>query len=107
VRYEKTLADLLVGQPGGGEPGDLVVERSQQLRPGRSGISGPRGQSSGAQLMAGPHLPRLCAKPPEGIQCGTEVKTGVSGRPGPAQPFSIEKLDPGQVERPLIGSRRG
>jgi len=91
VGQVQPLADLLVGQPAGGELGDLPVERAQR----RSRIGGGGRQASGPQLVSRPGLPGQRAELPERIHRQAELDTGLGDRSLAAQPLAVNQPDPG------------
>ena len=101
----ETFADLLVGQAGRGERGDLVFLGGQRGDPVAVGPDG--GQPAGPQFVTGPDGPGPGPERFEGAEGGAEVGAGAGGGPGPAQVLAVGQLNPGQVEGPPVSGGNG
>ena len=105
VRWERNSrsADLLVGQAGRGQHGDLQFLGSQYLpvltvaaRPAAAG---------GTQFFTGAIRPHPGPEAFECGQCAAERASGLCGYPGASQALAVGQLHASQIEGPLARRR--
>jgi hypothetical protein len=99
------LADLLVGQAGGGQQRDLAFLRRERVacRPIGAGIGLP-----GCPELAGrPAGPWPGAEAFEDLEGSSQMRPRFLPGPGASQPFAVKELYPGQVERKVVNAGEG
>src|SRR4030095_16329628 len=93
---EKLCGDVAVGQPLGGQPGDLQLLRGQVGQPGPGWRWGAG--AGGAQLDAGQLRPRGGVAAVQTLRGGAELAARVGLAAGAPQPRAVQQLGAGLLE---------
>ena len=96
------MADLLVGQAGGGQQRDLAFLRRERV--GCWLIGAGLGLPGCPELAGRPAGPWSGAEAFEDIEGSSQMRPRFLHGPGASQPFAVEELHPGQVERKVVNA---
>src|SRR6266545_5209590 len=102
---EELSGDVAVGQPLGGQPGNLQLLRSQGGQPGPGWRWGA--DAGGAQLDARQLGPRGGVAAVQTLHGGAELAAGVGLAAGATQPRAVQQLGAGLLEGFLVELERG